>query len=381
VGPGEGTLESVLQRVPEGTVLRLASGVYDLTPDEYREPTCGNCPDVNTPVHATAGLVVTGRGIRIVGPETGTAEIRTHAGYGIVFEDCVDCALERVTVTGGQRDTSAAATDAAVLVKRGTVSILDCRIMNNVGDSTRVARTVAGIIGIAGREGADLVIRGNSILRNSWDGIALYRGATAVIEDNVIDGLDLARGDRVGGGRGVGIGVTWDATATIRGNLVRRYWKGIGAFVNAAITVEGNVVEHIATWGVTVWDAGTGRPSADFTGNVIFDTGACGAAIIRESAEGTPGRLVGNVFFRTGQDPRYDSGEPYCFQAPVARHAVPATFEISGNLFAGNRGPGDAPVPEDVTDEAFREGLDPIWQKLRQWRSVQLADFWKSLGS
>ena len=52
-----------------------------------------------------------------------------------------------------------------------------------------------------------------------------------MIEGNWIDGVDLARGERIGGGRGVGIGATWNAYANVRGNVVRRYWKGIGAFV------------------------------------------------------------------------------------------------------------------------------------------------------
>ena len=40
--------------------------------------------------------------------------------------------------------------------------------------------------------------------------------ASARIEDNVIDGVDKAGGRVAGGGRGVGIGLTWNATASIR---------------------------------------------------------------------------------------------------------------------------------------------------------------------
>ena len=55
----------------------------------------------------------------------------------------------------------------------------------------------------------------------------------------------LACGKALGGGRGVGIGVTWNAKAGIRGNLVRRYWKGIGLFVDAEGTVVENIIEDI----------------------------------------------------------------------------------------------------------------------------------------
>jgi nitrous oxidase accessory protein NosD len=70
-----------------------------------------------------------------------------------------------------------------------------------------------------GREGALLHIHHNVIRHNSWDGIALYRGASALIHDN-----------HISYGRGAGIGVTWSAQALIYRNVVEHYWKGIGAF-------------------------------------------------------------------------------------------------------------------------------------------------------
>jgi hypothetical protein len=375
-------LAAALAEAPPNSIIRLAPGTYDLTPQPYRETTCGNCEEPNTPVDATVGLLVTGEGLRIMGSREGESVVRTHAGYGILFEDCRDCALVGVTVTGGVRDPSPQATDAAIVVKRSKVSVLDCTIRDNIGDSTMVAQTVVGIIGIVGREGCDLVARGNRILRNSWDGIALYRGARAQIEANLIDGVDLARGSRIGGGRGVGIGVTWDARADIRGNLVRRYWKGIGGFVNAQITVEENVVEHIATWGLTLWDAGYGRPSGFFLRNVIYDTGACGASVIRESEDPPfPGRMVQNVLVMTGQDPRYDGGEPYCFQEPIARHAVPTAFTIAGNILHKNRVPEDLPAPDDVDDKAFQYRVRSLWGRLAPWPLLRESDFWADFGA
>jgi len=385
-------LASAVMAAKDGAVIELNRGIYDLSPRAYTENTCGNCDAESTHVRATVGLVVTGKNIRIVGPRdrlntndpnhSGGAVIRTHAGYGILFENCDDCALWGVTVTEGRRDTSQNATDAAVVVKGSSVTIEDCTLENNIGDSTVVAHTKAGIMGIAGREGSHIQISGNRILRNSWDGIALYRGASATIEGNVIDGVDLARGTRVGGGRGVGIGVTWNATAQIRGNLVKRYWKGIGAFMDAQVTVEDNVVEQVATWGLTLWDAGRGRPSGTFTQNVVYRSGACGVSVIRAKNDPpAPGRFVENVLVQTGQDPRYDSGEPYCFQEPIARHAAPDAFIIADNVQFSNRVPGNQPAPGDVDEKEFRTKLETIRSAHAKWPGLMQSEFWTTYGS
>jgi hypothetical protein len=375
---GGENLARALSGAAPGTLIRLEAGLYELVPQAYIEPTCGNCEVESTQVQATTGLVVSGRRLRILGPDTGDAVIRTRAGYGLLFEECSGFSLERVTITGGERDTCGAATDAAVVVKRSSLVIQGCTIRDNLGDSTTVAGTVAGIMGIACREGSQVEVRNNRILRNSWDGIALYRGSHAIIEGNLIDGVDLARGAALGGGRGVGIGVTWNASAKIRGNLVRRYWKGIGGFVDAQITVEENVVEHVATWGLTLWDAGKGKPSGFFTRNVVYNSGACGASIIRASSDPPfPGRFVQNVLVRTGQDPRYDSGEPYCFQVPVARHAVPATFSIAENLLYENRIAQGLPAEGDVDERGFQARLGLIWQRHASWPVLRESDFWR----
>jgi Right handed beta helix region len=363
---------------PPGSVIHLDAGVFSLAPRPYSEPTCGNCEAETTRVLATVGLTVKGRDVQLVGPLTGEAVIRTNAGYGVLFEDCRECGMKGITVTGGERDTSGKATDAAVVVKRSSVEITGCTLRDNIGDSTVVAATVVGIMGIAVREGGVLRARGNRILHNSWDGIALYRDAGAIIEGNVIDGVELARGSRIGGGRGVGIGVTWNASAKIRGNLVRRYWKGIGGFLNAQVTVEENVVENVATWGLTLWDAGKGKPAGFFADNVVYTTGACGASIIRESEDPPfPGRFIRNVLVKTGQDPRYDSGEPYCFQLPLAEHAVPASYTVAENLTYRNRTAGGGAAPEDVSEPIFKARLAELWKLHSAWPSLRDAQFWK----
>ncbi len=324
----------------EGTLFRFAPGHYHLEPSTYEDPLCGNCEDPATAVEASLGLRVSGRGIVLEADPglPGDVILHSNAGYGLLFEDCEDCVLRGVAVTDGVRDPDANATCAAVLARGGRLTIEDCDIRDNLGDSTLLATNVVGIAGIVGREGARLRILGNRIRRNSWDGIALYRGAEALIEDNQIDGVDKAGAGTRGGGRGVGIGLTWDAVAELRRNHVTRYWKGIGVFVDAQAIIEENLVEDVLTWGIAVWDAGRGRPSAVIRRNVIFDTGACGISISRKlGGEPAPGSCSENLLARTGRNERYDAPEHYCAQCPIAVHALPAGFELGENLLWSNR--------------------------------------------
>lgn len=423
-------LAALVAAAAPNTLIRLAPGHYELTPRPYSDESCGNCPDPQTKVSATVGLRISGRSIALVGNPGEPAILHTRSGYGVLFEDCQDCRLEGVTVTDGARDPDANATDAAVVVKRSRVRIAGNRLVDNIGDSgpgailapldsaaadsaaaagpSLIRRIVVGVMGVAGREGAELTLLDNQILRNSWDGVALYRGARATIRNNVIDGVDKATGDRIGGGRGVGIGLTWDAVADVRGNYVARYWKGIGVFVNAEAIVEENVVEDVATWGLTLWDAGAGQPSASFRANAVMQTGACGASISRSGPVGparrgpvrpgggratgllrageTPaGCLIGNAFVRTGQNPRYDTGEPYCIQTAVAREAPEGDrdapfFPIQGNAFYRNREAEGVEGRNDQADAVFRAAVEPLAARLARWPALRGSRFLAEYG-
>jgi len=378
---GSSTLQRALENVTGRARIELAPGRYVLRPTAYTDPTCGNCENADTPAQATLGLRLSGERIELVGASPDSVIIETNAGYGILIEDCRGCVLRGITVTGGTRDPDGNATSAAVVVRRSTARLEQCRLRDNIGDSATVAGVVVGIAGIAGREEADVTVERCRIERNSWDGIALYRGARAEIRDNVIDGVDNASGARMTGGRGVGIGLTWDARAEIEGNLVRRYWKGIGVFVNARATVRHNIVEDILTWGIAYWGSGDGRPFAVIEENVIYETGACGAMIDR-SANGdeAPGVFRRNVIVRTGQNERYDSGEPYCTQRPIARANVPAGFEIAGNLLLENRQPGGARREPELTRDAFMERLPSVIESLRDRSSLSESTFLRNFN-
>jgi hypothetical protein len=350
----------------EGTLFRLAPGNYRIEAAPYTDPRCGNCQDPATPAAATLGLRIAGRGIVFEAERPEETVIHTNAGYGLLFEDCEDCVLSGVTVTGGLRDADPNATDAAIVARRSSLRVEDCIIADNLGDSTLIATNVVGVIGIAGREGARLTIRGNRIRRNSWDGIALYRDAQALIEDNLIDGVDKAGGRLRGGGRGVGIGLTWNASAQIRRNRVTRYWKGIGVFVDARAEIEENVVEELLTWGIALWDAGPGKPVATIRRNVVYDTGACGISLARARG-GAPaaGLCAENVVAKTGQDARYDSPEHYCAQCPIAADSLTADFQVGENwMWASRRalpaGSSFDRAAADLADAEFAAETAPL---------------------
>lgn len=372
-------LESILSHPINNTRLILTPGDYQLTADDAIDSSCGNCQNPDTTVNITIGLEIRGRNVLIIGPAGRGAVFHTNAGYGLFFNDCDSCTIIGVTITDGRRDPDGRATDAAIVVKNSSVTISDCNIQDNIGDTSVVNQTIVGIMGIAGRENSNLQIHGNTIQRNSWDGIALYRGAKAVIEDNIIDGVDKAVGKNVGGGRGVAIGVTWNGQAEIRRNLVKRYWKGIGLFLNARGTVMDNIVEDLVTWGIAYWDADVGKPIGFIENNIIYQTGACGASIIRSAPGDTTGCFNKNILVRTGQNPKYDDPDYYCTQCALAVHAVPDNFIIGENLFFDTR-QATGELPDfDMPEALFRE---QIQLRLKNFSNKYLeqSDFYRDFN-
>jgi len=342
-------------------LIRLAPGDYHLTPSAAVDSSCGNCEDPDQRIPITVGLEISGPSVTIEGPVDDEAVIHTHAGYGIFFRNCGYGKLSNLTITGGERDTAQAATDAAVVAQNAQVEIVDCIIRDNIGDARLIEKNIVGIMGVCGRENSRLYIRNNDITRNSWDGIALYRDAFAVIERNYIDGVDKAGGREAGGGRGVGIGVTWNARATIEKNAVRRYWKGIGIFVDAVAEVRANFVEEMRAWGIAYWDAGKGRPRALITENVIYDCGACGISVSREAPfapDEEPSRISKNIVVNTAHNPKYDAPDYYCYQCAMALHAVPEGMIIRKNVFHDNRTVDEDRFNKDTTRDIF-------WRKRR----------------
>ena len=368
-------LQTLLTEKIDSLEIYLHSGDYYLTPSDIVDSSCGNCEDPNQFVPATAGLRIAGTYVKICGPEDRSAVIHTNAGYGIFFNHCQDGIIENVSITDGVRDTSGLATDAAIVVKNSTVAVRHNRIYDNIGESSVVVKNIVGIMGICGRENSTMTIADNEIVRNSWDGIALYRDAQATITNNLIDGVDKAVARFAGGGRGVAVGVTWNAQATVEKNLVKGYWKGIGIFVDAHVTARNNIVEDLLTWGIAYWDADKGAPVGVIEDNVIYSTGACGVTITRSQPGLDPGRLIGNVIVKTAQNPKYDDPDYYCHQCALSIFSKPDNFEIEGNLFYNNREATDDLPYSDLTEIEFRESAEKIRQRVLTTPLLQRSDF------
>ena len=372
-------LQAVLSGKVDSLEIYLQPGDYYLSPTSITDSTCGNCEEPNQFVPATAGLEISGSYVRITGPENRSAVIHTNAGYGIYFNHCKRGIIENLSVTGGIRDPDGNATDAAIVVKNSAVTIRNNYIYGNIGDSAIVVKNIIGVMGICGRENSDLTITDNEIIGNSWDGIALYRDATATIIGNLIDGVDKASSKVAGGGRGVAVGITWNARATIDGNLVKRYWKGIGIFVDANVTARNNIIEDILTWGIAYWDAERGKPVGIIENNIIYSTGACGVSITRSQPGPNPGHLIGNVIVKTAQNPKYDAPDYYCNQCALSISSKPDNFRIDDNQFFNNRRATETLPDYDLSDSEFKKYAEDLRNRLLNSALFQQSDFAKFL--
>ena len=373
-------LQAVLSGKVDSLEIYLQPGDYYLSPTSITDSTCGNCEEPNQFVPATAGLEISGSYVRITGPEDRSAVIHTNAGYGIYFNHCKRGIIENLSVTGGIRDPDGNATDAAIVVKNSAVTIRNNYIYGNIGDSAIVVKNIIGVMGICGRENSDLTITDNEIIGNSWDGIALYRDATATIIGNLIDGVDKASSKVAGGGRGVAVGITWNARATIDGNLVKRYWKGIGIFVDANVTARNNIIEDILTWGIAYWDAERGKPVGIIENNIIYSTGACGVSITRSQPGPNPGHLIGNVIVRTAQNPKYDAPDYYCNQCALSISSKPDNFRIDDNQFFNNRRATETLPDYDLSESEFKKYAEDLQNRLLNSALFQQSDFVKFLA-
>jgi len=398
LAPGD-NLRLALDTLTGPATVVLEPGDYHVMPVEMTDPDCGNCGDASEPVPVTRGLRLHGSDVHLVGTSAREVVIHTRSGYGVLFDGCDACSLSRLTITDGSRDPDDRATDAGVVIREGRVTLTDCIIRDNLGDSATVHRVIVGVGGIAVREGGHATVRRCRIERNSWDGITAYRGAHLVAVDNVVDGVDRVTGAVHGGGRGVGIALTRGAEGHVEGNLVTRYWKGIGVLGGARAEVRENVVEDMAAWGVSLSGPDEAVLRSTVIHNAVFETGACGIAI----GSGTPpgrhradevsaserppssdtaaGSVRENLLVRTGQDERYDLGDAYCHQRPVALHHVPEGFAVEGNLIYDVRQPGDLPRAAVLARDELLVAAGGVLERIGSRPHLAESLFYRAFGS
>lgn len=272
-------LQRAIDRAADGDTLALESGTFAANPTHFTDSLCGNCLDPKTPVSASYGFTISAKSLTLIGAGQEKTTLVTRAGYGVWIHDAGIIEIRALAITDGVRDLDGNATDAGIVVRRSRVTLEQVTVRDN---THRDSSVVVGIGGVFGREGADLSIRDCRIRNNGWDGIALYRGATAVVTDCLIEK-----------GRGAGIGVTWDATCGALRNTVTGYWKGIGSFGISSVIARNNLVHDNLGWGMIA----TGESTMEMTNNVIAHNGNCGVA-----AWGTEsrGRMINNIIVDNG---------------------------------------------------------------------------------
>lgn len=328
--------QSAINEAASGDTIVLAPGIYEANPVEFIDTLCGNCQEHKTRHSASYGFHIADKDLWIVGAGDSTVLV-THAGYGVFFDNCSEGGISNVAITGGIRDASGMATDAAIVVRNGRITVQNCLIRENTKYPDSI---IVGIGGVMGREGSDLIVTDNRIINNTWDGVALYRGATAYIADNIIHK-----------GRGAGIGITWDATAIVVRNQVSNYWKGIGSFGSTRVLAYNNIVYNLVGWGIIA----TGTSYMDCANNIIYQNGNCGFALWGPEAHG---RLTNNVIVKNGWRDQW-----VCGRVGVQNYGHPIQFPMSYNVLWDNV-EGDWRDMPDYTDVDSNKHVDPLWDTL-----------------
>ncbi len=333
VTPASG-LQTAINAAADGDTLLLSAGTYASLTTSFVDSLCGNCEEHRTPARATYGYHIFGKTLALIGVAAERVTLKTNSGYGIFVVNAPEVLFQRLTVTGGKRDADVNATNAGIVVRNSTVSVRDVIIRDNLRADTSI---VVGIAGIIGREGAELNIRNCIFSNNSWDGLALYRGASATITDCLIEN-----------GRGVGIGVTWDATCMALRNTVTGYWKGIGSFGASWLIARNNIVRNNLGWGIIA----SNESYLDATNNVVFSNGNCGVAAW---GAGSHGRFANNIIVNNGWRDQW-----VCPCVGVWNYGDWAKWDFSNNI-VWNNNDGDYRDIWDQTDINGNLNLDPLF--------------------
>lgn len=329
-------LQAVINHASDGDTLRLGAKTFEARPTKFVETLCGNCTETVTDVAASYGFIIKDKGLVVIGMGADQTKLVTNAGYGFYLDNADGTVISDLTITGGIRTGDGNATDAGIVVRRSRVTIerVDVRDNDNRSDDSTV---VVGIGGIFGREGAEMTIRNCNIVNGGWDGITLYRGATAYVSDCLIKD-----------GRGAGIGVTWDAYCVAVRNEVTGFWKGIGSFGTSTLIAANNLVHDNLGWGMV----GTGQSTLEATNNVIHHNGNCGVAPWSTESHG---RFVNNIITDNGWRDQW-----VCPCVGVWNYGDWAKWVFRNNIVWGNA-TGEYEAIWDQTGLNGNLNLDPMF--------------------
>jgi hypothetical protein len=327
-------LQDAIDEATDGSTIIVLPGRYEAVPQAMTEAIGGNTQKPATEVKFMAGFVISGKSLDIIGASPGDTVLVTNAGYGVYVVDSAHFRLCGVTVTGGKHDETGDATDAAVVIRRSSAEIDHCQLRDN---THYYEDKIVGIGGVFVRDGGDAHIHHNAIINNTWDGIALYRGAHAVIHDNFIYG-----------GRGAGIGVTWDATADIYRNIISGYWKGIGSFGESMVSVRNCIVTDLAGWGIIA----SGESRMDAINNTVVRMGNVGFAGWDPTAQL---KMINNISFGNGTVKQWVAP-----RVGLWMNCQPANYRVLSNCIWGNIEANYLGI-EDPTDTFGNISEDPMF--------------------
>jgi hypothetical protein len=328
-------LNGTLDRV----TINLAPGTYELTPRTRLVPPepSGLTDDAmyrsgheDESISVRVGAVVSGRNITLEGSPEGETVIRTHAGYGIYLEHCKDCAIERVTISGGVVDSLQRSGDGAVVVRESSARVRNCVIKDNYD----VVGTEFGIAGICVREGGVLKAEFNEIACLSAPAVSIFDGGVTSIQNNLIKG---------------GIQATGKYRAVIEKNLITQQYWGIRAG-GGSLEIRGNIIETVSMQGIFI----NSSRDAAVDRNVVFDCGGVGIYAIRAIYSAGQLRVTRNLIVATGVDPFSKEN----FSVP------PLFIHWSGAIDQNNTCYANAARADSLNRDVPREAF---WRARRSW--------------
>lgn len=308
-------------------IVQLAPGRYDLVPRGGFGVTRGACNDTEH-LPMKFGLLITGRSVRVAGPTIGEAILVANADTRLQFRQCIDCELDRVTITGESPSVG-----AAIFATDSNLRVENCKIDN----ASPLGATARGALnGIEGGANAVLEVRFNEI-RGSTAGIALHGNAKAIVRNNLIEGVGGDFG-------GWGLLMMCDASAVVERNHMRNLAAGVLLEDEVALDLRANIVEDIHEVGI---GSGFSLGRIRIERNILY---GCGRAAIALRTDGDQ-RANGNIIVESGRIVPPESA--------IAVEGANADAAVRKNILYDNT-VTDASLDRDVPREIF-------WRERRQW--------------
>jgi hypothetical protein len=304
-------LIDVMHQPLNDVTLRLAPGTYDLPVAVWAD---------------SVGVQLSGRSIRLTGTDVDNTTIVTHSDR-LSFKDCVDCAVDHLTI-------DVAGSDGAIFVTNSSAQVTDCVVR-------------AGIIGAR----ASLLTLERNEVSIRARGIELYDDAHAIIRNNLVEGP----ADTIPVAFLTAVRVGHDAQAIIERNRLRQTVYGIAILDDADAVVRFNVIEQVACWGIAC-QSRKSRLRATVESNVVYQCVGSGIVIDVQPPAGSNkilGRVSKNIVVRTGYYKHLTAS------GAIARLHVPGEFVFRDNTCYDNAPSTDA-LNHDVPREIF-------WRARRPW--------------